>query len=364
MSSTMHDVAERAGVSVTTVSRALRQSGLVSPQTTARVLAAAEELSFSVSRTASSLATGRTGRIGVLVSGHLGAWFNGSILDGIYAYLRDHELELLIYRITDHDERERFFATLPARRNADALIVASFALTSDEQQRLQDLSMPLVYLNQTVAGAPSVSIDDVAGARTGARHLLHLGHRHIAFVQTVDQTGFVYSAAQRVRGYTAELDAAGVPRSEQLVLSARSATDGEEVLAQYLSQPDLPTALMVESDDLAMSVMAACWRVGLRTPGDVSVLGFDDHEMAETFGLSTVAQPVDLLGREAAALAVSLAASWSDPGLGDASPQPDSPTTITVATRLVLRDTTGRPRPRSAGRSDMDATASGARTSS
>jgi LacI family transcriptional regulator, repressor for deo operon, udp, cdd, tsx, nupC, and nupG len=363
MSSSMHDVAERAGVSITTVSRALRQSGLVSPQTTARVLAAAQELSFSVSRTASSLATGRTGRIGVLVSGHLGAWFNGSILDGIYAHLRDSELELLIYRINDHDERERFFATLPARRNAEALIVASFALTSDEQQRLQDLSMPLVYLNQPVTGAPSVSIDDVAGARTGARHLLHLGHRRIAFVQAADQTGFVYSAARRVQGYTAELDAAGVQRSEQLILSARSVTDGEGVLAQYLSQPELPTALMVESDELALSVMAACWRVGLRTPGDVSVLGFDDHAMAETFGLSTVAQPVDVLGREAAALAVPLAAGWADPEQRSSSPEPDLPTTLTVPTRLVLRDTTGRPRRRSAGRTGSDAATSGARTS-
>ncbi|MBA3527712.1 MAG: LacI family DNA-binding transcriptional regulator [Propionibacteriaceae bacterium] len=336
--STMQDVAARAGVSISTVSRALRQSTLVSAQTRQRVLAAADELSFAVSRAASSLASGKLGRIGVLVSGHLGAWFNGSILDGIYGHLRDERLELLIYRVTDSTEREQFFATLPARRNADALIVASFALTAVEQERLNDLSMPLVYLNQRVPSAPSVSIDDVAGARMGARHLLNLGHRRIAFVKSSNQAGFLYSAAQRIDGYRAELDAAGISEAQQVTLIAGSDTDGEEVVAQFLSQPDLPTALMVESDELAMSIMSACSRIGLRVPEEVSVLGFDDHALAVTFGLSTIAQPVERLGREAASLAVTLAAA---PALGRSEL---SSTELTLATALRLRHSTARPR--------------------
>ena len=339
----MTDVAARAGVSVTTVSRALRSSPLVSAETTARVLAAAEELSFAVSRAASNLATGRSGRIGVLVSGHLGAWFNGSVLDSIYAYLRDQGLELLIYRITDVDERERFFSTLPARRNADALIVASFALTAEEHQRLQDLSMPLVYLNQTVAGAPSVSIDDRAGSRMGARHLLNLGHRRIAYVRVDNRAGFFHSAASRIDGFRDALDAAGLPTREQPTLTARSSSDGEHVVAQYLDQAELPTAMMVDSDELALSVMAACWRVGLRTPADVSVLGFDDHAMAGTFGLSTIAQPVEVLGQEAAALAVSLASARPPVGLPVGARHGDDGRQVTVPTRLVLRASTARP---------------------
>jgi LacI family repressor for deo operon, udp, cdd, tsx, nupC, and nupG len=340
----MQDVADRAGVSVATVSRALRQSSLVSAETQARVLAAAEELSFSVSRAASSLATGRLGRIGVLVSGQLGAWFNGSILDGIYAYLREQELELLIYRINDSGERDQFFSTLPARRNADAFIVASFALTPPEQKRLEDLSMPVVYLNQQVAGAPSVSIDDVWGARMGARHLLNLGHRSIAYVRCEEQTGFVYSASRRVEGFRAELEAAGVSAADQVIVTAPSITGGDQVVAQYLGQSPLPTALMVESDELALSVMAACWRIGLRTPEDVSVLGFDDHAMAGTFGLSTIAQPVDELGRQAAAVAVSLASAGQSRGDVQHPGPSAAPSAVTVPTRLVLRDSTARPR--------------------
>ncbi|MET1006158.1 MAG: LacI family DNA-binding transcriptional regulator [Propionibacteriaceae bacterium] len=344
MDSSMEDVAALAGVSVTTVSRALRQSPLVSAATTARVVAAAAELSFAVSRNASSLATGRLGRIGVLVSGHLASWFNGSILDGIYATLRDADVELLIYRITDTTERDSFFATLPARRNADALIVASFALSSQEQERLQDLAMPLVYLNQTVAGARSVSIDDAAGARMGARHLLNLGHRRIAYVKVDNRAGFFYSSEQRIDGFRAELTDAGLALTDQPTLRARSFSDGEQVVAQFLALSPLPTALMVDSDELAMSILSACSRMGVRTPEDVSVLGFDDHAMAVTFGLSTIAQPVDRLGREAATLALSLVGS--DPAAERSALETGGtrPQEIVVPTRLVLRHSTARPR--------------------
>src|SRR3954452_12643896 len=143
----MADVARLAGVSVSTVSRALRGSDLVSPETTARVRAASDELSFAVSRAASSLATGKLNRIAVLVSGSLGTWFNGTLLDSVYATLHQSGQELLIYRTLDSAERDEFFAALPARRNADALIVASLELTAAQRGRLRDLGMPLVYVN-------------------------------------------------------------------------------------------------------------------------------------------------------------------------------------------------------------------------
>lgn len=327
----MADVADRARVSLSTVSRALRGSELVSPETTARVRAAADELSFSISRTASSLATGRLGRIAVLVGGSLGSWFNGSILDAIYATLHQADHELLIFRIRSRAERDEFFTTLPARRNADALIVASFALTPSERQRLRDLSMPLVYLNQRVRGAASVSIDDAAGARAGTRQLLNLGHRRIAFARSENRMGFSYSAGERIDGFRDELAAAGLT-GEGLIISAPTTLDGESVVTQLLALDEPPTALMVDSDELAMSVLAAMGQVGLQAPADLSVLGFDDHAMAARFGLSTIAQPVEVLGSQAAAMALTLAGRGTLPKK-----------TIVVPTRLVLRRTTGRP---------------------
>ena len=328
----MADVAERAGVSTSTVSRALRGSPVVSPETTARVREAAAELSFAISRTASSLATGRLGRVAVLVGGSLGSWFNGAILDAIYATLHDADHELLIFRIRSRSERDEFFATLPARRHADAMIVASFALTATERARLQDLSMPVVFLNQRVRGTASVAIDDAGGVRVGVRQLRNLGHRRIAFARAENRIGFDYSAAERVDGYRAEQSAVGVPASEQLIITTPRVDDGDTVVSALLAAPEPPTALVVDSDELAMSVLAAMGRVGLRTPEDLSVLGFDDHTMAATFGLSTIAQPAGLLGRQAASMALTLAAREQLPRK-----------TILVPTRLVLRRTTGRP---------------------
>ena len=328
---TMADVAARAGVSVATVSRALRGSELVAAATVARVRAAADELGFSVSRSASGLATGRLGRIAVLVGGALHAWFNGSILDAIYGRLLQADHELSIFRVLNQEERDDFFTMLPARRNADAIIVASFALTRTERARLAALSMPVVYLNQRARGAPSVSIDDVAAVRAGVRYLANLGHRRIGFARAENRMGFSYSANERIDGFRTERTAVGVPPAEQLVLTAAHVRDGTGLLGQLLALDTMPSALLVDSDELAMSLLEAMSRVGLRAPEDLSVLGFDDHTMAGSFGLSTIAQPVQALGEQAASMALALAAG-----------KPLARRAVVVPTRLLPRRTTGR----------------------
>jgi DNA-binding LacI/PurR family transcriptional regulator len=297
------------------------------------VLEAADALSFAVSRAASSLATGKLDRVAVLVSGSLGSWFNGCLLDVIYQTLHDRRQEMLIYRTLGPEQRDEFFATLPARRNADALIVASLGLTSGQRQRLQRLDLPVVFVNQRASGAASVSIDDAAGATVATQHLINLGHRRIGYVGSASVPGARPSSAKRQSGFRAALAAAAVPKRSQTVISVQGGESAGQVVAQLLSRPDPPTALLVESDDLAMRMLAELWRVGVRTPEDLSVIGFDDHAMAATFGLTTIAQPVDQLGSQAATLALALAAG-----------ETPSRRVIPVPTRLVLRATTGGPR--------------------
>ncbi len=330
--STMADVAARAGVSVATVSRALRDSPLVSKATKDKVLAAADELDFAVSRAASSLATGRVGRVAVLVSGRLQSWFNGTVLDGLYDGLRPADQELSIYRVTNLVERDAFFAELPVRRNADALVVTSFALTGEERERLSSIGVPLVYVNQRVAGSASVAIDDVEATRLGIRHLINLGHRRPAFVRMDNRAGFSYSALGRLDGYRAELAAHGSDAAAEQVLRASDTDEGESVVAQLLALPTRPSAVMAESDELAMSVISAWTRLGLRVPEDLSVLGFDGHALAATYGLSTVAQPVAALGRRAAAMALDLA-----------SGKPLNALEVRMPVSLVLRRSTAAP---------------------
>ena len=328
----MEDVASRAGVSVSTVSPCAARLGS----------GVSGDRSPGAGRSRGTLLRDISGRlqprhrqldrVAVLVSGSLGTWFNGTLLDSVYATLHRAGQELLIYRTLDSAERDEFFATLPARRNADALIVASLELTATQRSRLRELRMPLVYVNQRVRGAAAVSIDDAAGAAGATRHLISLGHQRIAFVGWAHAAGTHPSSSDRLSGYRQAMAEAGIATPDQRVITANRRDEGEAVVAELLGSARRPTGLVVESDELAMSVLAELSRSGVRVPQSVSVMGFDDHAMAAKFGLSTVAQPVDQLGRQAAELALALT--------GDA---PSRQKSITVPTRLVLRTSTGSP---------------------
>ncbi|MBO4253742.1 substrate-binding domain-containing protein [Streptomyces griseorubiginosus] len=330
----MADVAERAGVSVSTVSRTLRGLDNVSPPVRARVERAARELEFAVSRHASSLVTGRTGVVAALVP-TLNSWFMGSALSSLGPLLRAADMELTVYVIPDLAERAAFFERLPARRNADALLVFSFDLTEEESTRLDDLGMPVIYVSQHAQGRPSVYVDDVAGARNGTRHLLNLGHRRIAFMQTVGATGFAFSSHERVLGYQQALTEAGVPLDDSLVVAARVA-DGRgvaEALGELLSLREPPTAVFAEQDELAAALIATLRRARIAVPEGMSVLGFDDQPVADWLDLTTVAQSPARMGRLAGELALEL--------IGEADT--DHRRHVVLPTRLIPRATTTAP---------------------
>ena len=201
----------------------------------------------------------------MLVSGSLGSWFNGTLLDSVYAALHQAGQELLIYRTLDAAERDEFFATLPARRNADALIVASLELTPAQRSRLRELGMPLVYVNQRVRGAAAVAIDDAAGAATATRHLINLGHRRIAFVGWLHTGGVHSSSADRLAGFRQARREAGIWRRP----TSRSSASTDRPTRQRWSPScsvsgPLPTALVVESDELAIDLLGelAGWASG------------------------------------------------------------------------------------------------------
>ncbi len=328
----MADVADRAKVSVSTVSRTLRGMSTVSPDARRRVEEAARELSFVISRQASSLVTGKTGAVAVLAP-TLKSWFVGSALSGLGAALRGPGLDLLVYSVGDLADRAAFFDRLPARRNADALLVVSFDLTAEESARLDDLGMPIVYVSQQAEGRASVYVDDVAGARHGVRHLVNLGHRRIAYVHAArGPHGFSFSSQRRFLGYREALAEVGVGIDASLVVDVmgRGRRGTEEAVGALLGLREPPTAVFAEIDEVAIEVMGVLRGAGLDVPGRISVLGFDDHEMAEWMQLSTVAQPAEDVGRAAGELARSLI---DDP---DADPARH----VVLPTRLIPRAST------------------------
>ncbi|TQK42452.1 LacI family transcriptional regulator [Streptomyces sp. SLBN-118] len=330
----MADVAERASVSPSTVSRTLRGLPTVSPDVRARVEQAARELNFAISRQAASLVTGKTGVVAVLVT-TLNSWFMGSALSSLGPLLRAAGMELNVYVTPDIAERTSFFERLPARRNADALLVFGFDLTDEETARLDDLAMPVIYVSQHAEGRPSVYVDDVAGALNATRHLLNLGHRRIAFAPTVGASGFCFSSRERLLGYQQALAEADIPIDDELVVTMALGDKRDLItgVGKLLSLREPPTALFAEQDELAVAVIHTLRQARIQVPERMSVIGFDDHQVADWFDLSTVAQSPSDMGRVAGELALQL--------IDDS--EADRTRHIILPTHLIPRATTAPP---------------------
>ena len=147
MATSIQDVAREAGVSISTVSRSFTRPDLVSAKTRERVLAIADKLNFSLSRSAAALKSGRSLRIAVLMSGHIRLWFTASVIEGLNEVLHTQGYDISVFQISSIEERKEFFEMLPVRRNADAVIVASFDIDNNEIAQLASVGVPIVGIN-------------------------------------------------------------------------------------------------------------------------------------------------------------------------------------------------------------------------
>jgi DNA-binding LacI/PurR family transcriptional regulator len=330
--STIKDVAEAAGVSIATVSRALHGLPRVSEATRQRVLAAAAELRYVASPSAASLASGQTNAIGV-VAPFVNRWYFAAMVHSAEERLRKAGYDLLLYSLgTDAHERRRAFSGTLLRKRVDGVLVLGLHPTADEVAALSAVGGPVAIVGADVPGWASVRIDDAAAARSAVRHLLDLGHRRIGFIGGDDELHTAMPADRRV-GYRAELAAAGLPALPELeAVGGFTVAGGHLAAKRLLGLPEPPTALFAASDEMAMGALQAARHSGLRVPEDVSVIGIDDHEMADLMDLTTVAQPVVAQGVLAAEMILT------------ALTDPDRPlAAVTVPTELVVRGTTSSP---------------------
>ena len=297
------DVAARAGVSIATVSRALAGRPNVAEATRARVRAAAESLRYTASPHATGLATGRSYALGVLAPS-IGRWFFAEVLRGAESVIAPRGYHMSLYALGDERQRAEFFHRLPLRRRVDAVLVTTLALSEAEARALAALDVPVATVGESTRGLPGVRIDDVHGARMAVQHLINLGHRRIGMVDGFSDApyeGFV--PADRSAGFEQAVREAGL-EAESAGLRATggfTVAGGERAMAELLAaRGGPPTAVFCHSDEMAFGALRAIQRVGLRCPEDVSVVGFDGHELADLFDLTTVSQPVQEQGRIAA----------------------------------------------------------------
>jgi DNA-binding LacI/PurR family transcriptional regulator len=308
------DVARHAGVSAATVSRALRGLPNVSRDTRTKVLAAADELGYAASPLASALATGRMRSVGVVLP-QAGGWFFAEVVRGIEAALRRHGYDLVLHVLADAGRRAEFFGSLPVRRRVDALLLVSLDVSDHEAAVLHELGLPLAWVGEPVAGVHGELIDDTEAARLAVRHLVDLGHRRIAAIGgALDGPRASAPAARRTEGYREVLGDAGLEARPDWLRDGEFTPDGAHRAVLELLGADAapPTALFCQSDEMAFGALGALRALGLRCPEDVSVVGLDGHELAATFDLTTVAQPVQDLGAHAARWLVGRLAAFAD----------------------------------------------------
>lgn len=294
--SALSDVARLAGVSKATASRALSGRGYVSGETRDRVVAAAAELGYVVSTTAASLVTGQTRNVAVVIP-HINRWYFGDVLEGIESALIAAGYDLTLYRLSaDSDERRRVFEYFLVRKRVDAVIAVGIELTHAEVALLEALGKPVVGIGGPIAGIATLSIDDVAAAALVTDHLISLGHTRIMHFggDQVEEMDFrVHS--QRLAGFRLAMEAAGLPHEGAFRATPLSVPGGYAIGLAVLADPRTrPTAVFAGSDEVAIGTIVAARQLGIQVPNQLSVVGIDGHELAEMFGLTTLAQdPAD-----------------------------------------------------------------------
>jgi DNA-binding LacI/PurR family transcriptional regulator len=288
---TIADVAKHAGVGQGTVSRVLNGSPQVRAATRARVLDAIDTLGYVPNPLARGLSRGRCQTLGVLVPffTHASAVER---LRGVVAALDESRYDLVLFNVESPLHRDQHLASITGRDRADGLLVMSLPIPSGELDRLTRAGVPVVLVDARGKGVAAVVTDDVAGGRLATAHLIALGHRSIAFIGDDPRSSLGFtSSAQRERGYAAALADADIPYRAELVGHAvHERDDAHRVAADLLSEPDPPTAVFASSDVQAFGVLAAATERGVRVPEDLSVIGFDDVELATFVGLTTVRQ--------------------------------------------------------------------------
>lgn len=296
----MREVAEAAGVSTATVSRALSDPARVSGEVRSRVEQAVARLGYTVNSAARNLRRNDTGVVLVLVP-DIGNPFFSKLLKGVEQRARELGYSVLIGDTGADNGRLEAYAHQVAARRVDGMILLNGRLPGGAPG--SETAVPVVVVSERVPGAsaPFVGIDNAAAAGLAVRHLQALGHRRIAHVAGPD--GNVLTA-DRARGYRDALQAFPEAAAPRVAHGDFSIASGHRAARGLMRERHPPTAIFAANDEMAMGAIIALKALGLAVPTDVSVVGFDDIEFAAAYDppITTLRQPRFEMGRVAMSL--------------------------------------------------------------
>lgn len=333
---TIREVAKAAGVGLGTVSRVINNSPQVSEATRQRVLQVIEDLNYVPNPTARRLSLGKTLTIAVIAP----FFTRPAVIErlrGVENSLAESEYDLILYNVETVARRDSIMREIPRRERADGVLIISLSPRNADIPSLAHADLPIVLID---ANHPSLTtlnrvvVDDVEGGRVATQHLINLGHRRIGFISDLLESPFNFtSSLYRYQGYRQALGEAGIDFKSTYHLQAEHGRYEARMLAlQLLNMPERPTAIFAASDTQALGVMEAASEIGLRIPGDLSVVGYDDIEIAEYLGLTTMRQMLYESGQRGVELLLdALAQDLQEPVYEE------------LPTELVVRATTASP---------------------
>lgn len=299
MKPTIYDVAEKAGVSIATVSKVINETGRIGEKTRKRVLQVMDELNYRPSVVASALTGKNTYTIGLLLPDLANPFF-AEIARSVED--RGHELgySLVMCSTDNKPDKEGRYLSVLRQKSVDGVILATGIYRDETLRELIDHKIPIALIARDMPHltVDTVRVDDFVGGYQATHHLLELGHRRIAII--VEDLN-VMSSRERLRGYREAHQERGVPVDESLVLvSDFTVEDGKRVTGQLLDRDEPPTAIFACNDLLAIGVIQAARLRGLIIPDDLSIVGFDNTILATIVDppLTTVAQPIHEMGRQ------------------------------------------------------------------
>jgi LacI family transcriptional regulator len=332
---TMEDVAKAAGVSKATVSRVL--AGIESGATAAtaeNVRRAAAQLGYVVNSIAASLRSRQSFTIGLVIADVSNPFFGG-IASGVESRLSETGYSVILANTGNSLAREKALVKVLVEKQIDGLIAATSASTGEHLSEAQERGVQVVLVDSDIPGldVDTVMIDNRATAETVVRHLLDQGHRRIAIVTGPLEAAF---DRQRLEGYALALAAHGLAYDEGLVLRADLlAGGGERAVQQMLEMPQRPSAIFATNNMMTLGVLVGLTRAGIRIPGDISLVGFDDQDWYSVCHppLTAVSNPAYDMGHAAADRLLGQLDDKGEPSFRR----------LILNSRLILRNSTASP---------------------
>jgi DNA-binding LacI/PurR family transcriptional regulator len=329
------EIAEAAGVSISTVSRVLNRRAGVNEETRQRVLEALSQINYTP-RGLGVLR--RTGVLGLLVPELANPVFT-AFAEAVETRAARKGYSTVLCNTHSASVREEEYVRMLNARGVEGMVFVSSEFTDstaahDHYGRLRDEGVRMVFVNGTLPSldVPSVSVDEEAAGYLATQHLLELGHRRIGFVAGPARST---PTKDKTSGYTAALEAAGLrPDAGLIAHSAYGTAGGQQAMRRLLDRAAAPTAVICSSDLMALGAIHECQSRGLHVPDDVSVVGFDDIPLASYVvpTLTTLAQPIADLAR----MAVEVL-------LGEIEGTAEPTSARTLRPRLVVRESTAPP---------------------